>query len=100
MEGGLLDCRFAHFQRRFRFGMDPDITTHLIAQDDDISVPARQIVDGWACFQYKDEIRIADFQRFVFRVKAIGEIEQEFSFEPYDWPQATNHRSRLVKVSQ
>ncbi len=51
------------------------------------------------CFQH-DIIRIPSFERFVFTAQAIGEPEQEFSFEPYDWPQATNHHSRLVKVSQ
>ena len=96
MKGGPLDCRFAHFQRRFRKGMDPNIATHMIEQLDEISVAPRQVVDGWVCFQYLDGIRIADFQGFAFRIKAIGEVEQEFRLEPYDWAQATKHHSRLV----
>ena len=97
MKTGPLNCRFAHFQRCFRKGMDPNIATHMIEQVDEILVSPRQLVDGWVCFQYLDGIRIADFRRFVFRIKAIGELEQEFRFEPYDWPQATNHHSRLVQ---
>ena len=97
MKTGPLNCRFAHFQRCLRKGMDPNIATHMIEQVDEISVSPRQLVDGWVCFQYLDGIRIADFRRFVFRIKAIGELEQEFRLEPYDWPQATNHHSRLVQ---
>ena len=58
----LLACRFAHFQRRFHNGMDPNIATHRIEQYDEISVPPRQFIDGWVCFKY-DIIRIADFKR-------------------------------------
>ena len=91
----LLACRFAHFQRRFRNGMDPNIATHRIEQYDEISVPPRQFIDGWVCFKH-DIIRIADFKRFVFTAQAIGEPEQVYKLEPYDWAEATNYKSSLV----
>ena len=91
----LLACRFAHFQRRFHNGMDPNIATHRIEQYDEISVPPRQFIDGWVCFKH-DIIRIEDFKRFVFTAQAIGEPEQAYSLEPYDWAEATNYKSSLV----
>ena len=91
----LLACRFAHFQRRFHNGMDPNIATHRIEQYDEISVPPRQFIDGWVCFKH-DIIRIADFKRFVFTAQAIGEPKQVYKLEPYDWAEATNYKSSLV----
>ena len=95
MKDELLACRFAHFQRRFRNGMDPNIATHRIEQYDEISVPPRQFIDGWVCFKH-DIIRIADFKRFVFTAQAIGEPKQVYKLEPYDWAEATNYKSSLV----
>ena len=91
----LLACRFAHFQRRFHNGMDPNIATHRIEQYDEISVPPRQRISGWVCFKH-DVIRISDFKRFVFTVQAIGEPKQVYKLEPYDWAEATNYKSSLV----
>ena len=39
----------------------------------------------------------SSFKRFVFTAQAIGEPEQVYSLEPYDWAEATNHHSRLVQ---
>ena len=96
MKGGeRSSCRFKHYQRECRPGMDPNIATHMIEQVDEISVPARQRISGWVCLQH-DVIRIADFKRFVFTAQAIGEPEQAYSLEPYDWAEATNYKSSLV----
>ena len=96
MKGGeCSSCRFSHYQRECRPGMDPNIATHMIEQVDEISVPARQRISGWVCFKH-DVIRISDFKRFVFTVQAIGEPKQVSKLEPYDWAEATNYNSSLV----
>ena len=86
-----LNCRFLAFQ--------PDPFSDFVKMVGDVAVPGRRAIKGWAWFQYKDGIRIADFRRFLFRAQAIGEPEQAYAFEPYDWGHAKEGQSKLVMLS-
>ena len=83
-----LNCRFLEFQ--------PCLSLDRVKTVGNIMVPARQAVEGWAHFQCKDDIRIVDFRRFVFVAQAIGEPEQVYTFEPYDWDHARRGQSTIV----
>ena len=85
---GRLNCRY--------LGFLPVPSTELVMQVGDVAVPARQAVKGWALFQHKAGVRIADFQRFMFTAQAIGEPEQVYTFEPYDWDHAQRGQSAIV----
>ena len=90
MSDGTLECPFAQFQR------DRDAKEFRIPTD--IEIPPRNQVSGWVHFLYLGELRVSDFQRFRFRVRVIGETEQEFNFEPYDWTDARKGQSTLVET--
>ena len=83
-----LDCRFVAFQ--------PDPFDDYIKQIGDIVLPARDMVKGWAHFQRREGLRTADFKRFVLTVQAIGEPEEAYDFEPYDWEDSRKGQSTLV----
>ena len=83
-----LDCRFVAFQ--------PDPFDDYIKQIGDIVLPARDMVKGWAHFQRREGLRTADFKRFVLTVQAIGEPEEAYAFEPYDWEDSRKGQSTLV----
>ena len=87
---GRLNCRFVAFQRVQ--------SIEFVQQVGDVAVPARDAIKGWAHFQYKDGIRIADFQRLLFTAQAIGEPEQTYRFEPYDWDDARKSNSQIVML--
>ena len=88
MVAGCLNCRFLEFQ--------PCLSLDRVKTVGNIMVPARQALEGWAHFQCKDNIRIVDFRRFVFVAQAIGEPEQVYTFEPYDWDHARRGQSTIV----
>ena len=85
--------------QRFRF-MDFQPYPFQGQMDDlkDVVLLPRKEVQGWAHFQYSGSLRIADFRRFLVRVQAIGEPEQVYSLEPYDWEQARQGQSTLVML--
>ena len=83
-----LSCRFVAFQ--------PDPFDDYIKQIGDIVLPARDMVKGWAHFQRREGLRTADFKRFVLTVQAIGEPEEAYAFEPYDWEDSRKGQSTLV----
>ena len=87
---GRLNCRY--------LGFLPVPSTDLVKQVGDVAVPARQAVKGWALFQHKDGVRIADFQRFMFTAQAIGKPEQAYALEPYDWDHARWGQSTIVML--
>lgn len=80
------------------FGFLPIQSTELVETIDDVAVPARQMIKGWANFQYKGDIRIADFKQFVIVAQAIGEPEQAYAFEPYDWDDAKKSNSQIIML--
>ena len=85
-----LSCRFLAFQ--------PDPFVDFVKQVSDISIPARQAIKGWAYFQRKEGVRIADFERFVFTAQSIGDPKQVYSLEPYDWDHARKGNSTLIML--
>ena len=85
-----LSCRFLQFQHY--------PSADFVESVDDIMVPARRAIKGWANFQYKDEIRTTDFRRFILVAQAIGEPEQSYAFEPYDWNNAKKGNSNIVML--
>ncbi len=85
-----LSCQFLAFQ--------PDPFVDFVEQVSDISIPARQAIKGWACFQHKEGVRIDDFERFVFTAQSIGDPKQEYSLEPYAWDHAKRGNSTLVML--
>ena len=84
-----LDCRFIDFQ--------PCMSLEIIREVMNIAVPARDAVKGWAHFQYRGEIPVPEFKRFVFTGNAIGEPEHQYEFEPLDWD-AVIKGSSLVRL--
>ena len=86
-----------HLNYRF-LAFQPDPFSDFVKTVGDVAVPGRRAIKGWAWFQYRDGIRIADFRRFLFRAQAIGEPEQVYAFEPYDWDHARQWQSTIVML--
>ena len=85
-----LSCRFVAFQ--------PDPFDDYIEQVNGIVLPARKEIKGWAHFQRKEGLRVDDFKGFVLTVQAIGEPEEIYTFEPYDWDHAKLGQSTIVML--
>ena len=83
-----LSCRFVAFQ--------PDPFADYLQEIGGIVLPARKEIKGWAHFQRQEGLRTADFKRFVLTVQAIGEPEEAYAFEPYDWEDSRKGQSTLV----
>ena len=89
-EGEPQRCRFIDFQQQPFPGHMADLKN--------VVLPPRQEVQGWAHFQHSGSLRIPDFRRFLVRVQVIGEPEQVYALEPYDWEHARRGQSTLVML--
>ena len=97
MKSLALDVEMANERLKCRYhGFLPVGQTYETKEIGGLSVKARESIKGWALFQYGDDMRIADFVKFIFTAQAIGEPKQMHEFEPYDWSFAREGQSTVV----